>query len=137
MSQMFTKMKSMVEEELVNVLKDISVTYELDFDELCTKYVFSKESLLQSATSEQDQEEPKTPIKKKKNPTKAAIAEVPPAPKKRGRKKKDKDELVKMEEYEYEGVVYLVDEKNNVYKNDVDNPVFLGEKLVDGTIKLH
>lgn len=132
-TQMLTKMKSVVEEELIHVLKDISITYELNFDELCSKYLLPPSSPTPAISD--DQEEPKTPTKKKKNPK--AIAEVPPAPKKRGRKKKDKDELVKTEEYEYDGVVYLVDEKNNAYNNDVDNPIFLGERLVDGTIKLH
>lgn len=55
--------------------------------------------------------------------------------KKRGRKKKQKEELIETEEYEYNGVVYLVDKDNNVYTNDVNAPVLVGTKLVDGRVK--
>lgn len=55
--------------------------------------------------------------------------------KKRGRKKKQKEELIETEEYEYNEVIYLVDKDNNVYTNDVNAPVLVGTKLVDGRIK--
>jgi hypothetical protein len=55
--------------------------------------------------------------------------------KKRGRKKKQKEELIETEEYEYNGTTYLVDKDNNVYTNDVNAPVLVGTKLVDGRIK--
>ncbi len=56
-------------------------------------------------------------------------------PKKRGRKKKIKEELVETEEYEYNGVQYLVDKDNNVYTYNVEQPVLVGTKLIDGRIK--
>lgn len=56
-------------------------------------------------------------------------------PKKRGRKKKMKEELIETEEYEYNGVTYLVDGENNVYTYNVDQPTFIGTKLIDGRIK--
>lgn len=55
--------------------------------------------------------------------------------KKRGRKKKQKDEYIETEEYEYEGVKYLVDTNNNVYTYNIEEPMLVGEKLVDGTVK--
>lgn len=61
--------------------------------------------------------------------------EVKKEAKKRGRKKKQKEELIETEEYEYDSVIYLVDKDNNVYTNDVNRPVLVGTKLVDGRIK--
>jgi hypothetical protein len=58
-------------------------------------------------------------------------------PKKRGRKKKQKDEYIDTEEYEYDGTIYLVDDKNTVYTNDVEAPTVVGERLVDGTIHFY
>ena len=55
--------------------------------------------------------------------------------KKRGRKKKQKEELIETEEYEYNGTTYLIDKDHNVYTNDVNAPVLVGTKLVDGRIK--
>lgn len=54
---------------------------------------------------------------------------------KRGRKKKQKEELVEVEEYEYEGTTYLIDASNNVYTFDLDAPHLIGERFVDGTIR--
>jgi hypothetical protein len=58
-------------------------------------------------------------------------------PKKRGRKKKLKEEFIEAEEYVYKGETYLVDNKNLIYKNDLESPTVIGEKLVDGTIKFY
>lgn len=58
-------------------------------------------------------------------------------PKKRGRKKKQKEEFIEAEEFEYEGVTYLVDDKNNVYTNNVEAPNLVGEKLVNGSIRFY
>jgi hypothetical protein len=56
-------------------------------------------------------------------------------PKKRGRKKKMKEELIETEEYEYNGVTYLVDGDNNVYTYNIDQPTLIGTKLIDGRVK--
>jgi hypothetical protein len=56
-------------------------------------------------------------------------------PKKRGRKKKLKEELIETEEYEYNSVTYLVDNDNNVYTYNIDQPALIGTKLIDGRIK--
>jgi LysM repeat protein len=61
--------------------------------------------------------------------------EVKKEAKKRGRKKKQREEVIETEEYEYNDVVYLVDKDNNVYTHDVNRPVLVGTKLVDGRIK--
>lgn len=54
----------------------------------------------------------------------------------KSRKKKQKEEVIETEEYEYEGVKYLVDNQNNVYTYNIEEPALVGEKLVDGTVKL-
>lgn len=56
--------------------------------------------------------------------------------KKRGRKKKQKDEYIETVEIEYEGTKYLVDEQNNVYSHNIEAPALVGERLVDGTVRL-
>jgi hypothetical protein len=58
-----------------------------------------------------------------------------PEKKARGRKKKTKDEFVSTTEFQYNGITYLIDQKNNVYTYNIESPTFIGEKLVDGTIK--
>lgn len=50
------------------------------------------------------------------------------------KKKISKDELIETQEYEWDGETYLVDKKNNVYSNDPESPLLIGERLVDGTI---
>lgn len=58
-------------------------------------------------------------------------------PPKRGRKKKEnKDELIEMEVYEYQGTQYLVDADSNVYTYDEEHPALIGERLINGEIKL-
>lgn len=54
--------------------------------------------------------------------------------KKRGRKKKPKEEFIEVEEYEYEGKMYLVDNQNNIYSHNVSAPQRMGERLADGSI---
>jgi hypothetical protein len=54
----------------------------------------------------------------------------------KSRKKKQKEEVIETEEYEYDGVKYLVDNQNNVYTYNIEEPALVGEKLVDGTVKL-
>lgn len=56
--------------------------------------------------------------------------------KKRGRKKKQKDEYIETVEVEFEGTKYLVDDQNNVYTHNIEAPALVGERLVDGTIRL-
>ena len=55
--------------------------------------------------------------------------------KKRGRKKLVKEEYIETEEFMYCGITYLVDNNNLVYTNDIESPVLIGERLVDGTVK--
>ena len=57
--------------------------------------------------------------------------------KKRGRKKIVKEEYIETEEYYYNGCTYLVDTNNLVYTSDIEAPVLIGERLVDGTIKMY
>lgn len=98
-----------VQEQLHHTLKSIAEEYELPLDELITKHG--------------------TPM---------PLSTNPPAKKegkKRGRKKKQKEELIETEEYEYNGTIYLVDKDNNVYTNNVNAPVLVGTKLVDGRVK--
>lgn len=103
------------------ILSDISKTYGISKDELLERYMPTKED------------------KNKKDDeggleTAALTASVEPK-KKRGRKKKQKDEFISTEEYEFEGEKYLVDGQNNVYTHNIEEPMLVGERLVDGTIK--
>lgn len=98
-----------VNEQLQHTLSLIAKDYDLSFDELKEKYGTP------------------LPITNKTEAKKEA--------KKRGRKKKQKEEVIETEEYEYNNVIYLVDKDNNVYTNDVERPVLVGTKLVDGRIK--
>lgn len=99
-----------VNEQLQHTLSLISKDYEISFEELKEKYGTP------------------LPLTHKNN-------EVKKEAKKRGRKKKQKEEVIETEEYEYNGVIYLVDKDNNVYTNDVQRPVLVGTKLVDGRVK--
>lgn len=72
---------------------------------------------------------------KKKTGQHMADANASTEPKKRGRKKKQKEELIETEEYDYNGITYLVDSDNNVYTYNVEQPVLVGTKLVDGRVK--
>jgi hypothetical protein len=99
-----------VNEQLQHTLSLIANDYSLSFDELKEKYGTP------------------LPLTNKNN-------EVKKEAKKRGRKKKQKEEIIETEEYEYNDVIYLVDKDNNVYTHDIDRPVLVGTKLVDGRIK--
>lgn len=97
-----------------NILEDIAMTYDLDIGALKNKYLLSEADACCRGVSG------------------GVVAEK----KKRGRKKKQKDEFIETEEYEYEGVKYLVDRNNNVYTHNVEEPHLVGERLVDGTVRL-
>ena len=49
--------------------------------------------------------------------------------------KKKRQEYVETEEYTFDGVTYLVDGRNQVYTYDLEKPMMVGEKLIDGSIK--
>lgn len=49
--------------------------------------------------------------------------------------KKKRNDYVETEEYDYKGVTYLVDARNQVYSYNLDKPMMIGERLVDGSIK--
>lgn len=55
--------------------------------------------------------------------------------KRRGRKKKPKENFIETETYKFNDKTYLVDSNNNVYTYNVNNPVLIGEKLINGNIK--
>lgn len=107
-STLTKELNALVQAKLTAILEDVATTYNLDKKELIEKYV-------------------KKPVVKK--PKDQDNTE------KRGRRKKDKDELIETEEYEWEGDTFLVDKKNNVYTNEPESPLLIGERLVDGTIR--
>ena len=104
-----------------DILAMIAQEYDLDINELQEKYG-SKPFAIDLGK-----------VKKKTSTQEADGAQS--EPKKRGRKKKPKEELIETEEYEYEGVTYLVDGDNNVYTYNVEKPVYIGTKLIDGRVK--
>jgi hypothetical protein len=50
---------------------------------------------------------------------------------------KKRTDLVKTYVFNYEGVDYLVDNKNNVFTFNIDNPRVIGIKLIDNTVKFY
>lgn len=114
MTTLVQKVQSLFHQHLESILEDIAAKHALDATELKKAYLDLP-------------------------PLAATAAPVPSEEcKKRGRKKKkQKDEYIEAEEYEYEGVKYLVDGNNNVYSYDLERPALIGERLVDGTVALH
>lgn len=103
------------------ILSSISKDYNIDLEELKDKYG-SKPLTIDVGKS-------------KKNKLTHDADGLPIEPKKRGRKKKQKEEMIETEEYEYNGVKYLIDHENNVYTYNIEQPVYVGTKLIDGRIK--
>jgi hypothetical protein len=104
------------------LLKSVAENYNLDYEELLHKYGTMEISLDLGKA-------------RKKNELKTDADGKQTEPKKRGRKKKFREELIETEEYEFNGVVYLVDNNNNVYSNNPEQPTLLGTKLIDGRVK--
>lgn len=102
-----------------DILRSIAQDYDLVYEELMARYGH-KQAVLDVGKT-----------KKKMSQVGGVVAE----PKKRGRKKKQKDEIIETDEYDYNGTTYLVDSDNNVYTYNVDQPVLVGTKLVDGRVK--
>jgi hypothetical protein len=109
----------LVLEHVKSLLESIAATYNLNEKELKEKYMGA------AACSVADAQDSCS----------SNIVGDATEKKKRGRKKKQKDEYIETEEYEYEGVKYLVDGNNNVYTYNIEEPMLIGEKLVDGTVK--
>lgn len=105
-----------------DILEMISKDYDIDIEELKNKYG-SKPFTIDLGK-----------IKKKAVPLQNSDG-VPTEPKKRGRKKKPREELIETEEYEFNGTKYLVDNDNNVYTHNIEAPVYIGTKLIDGRVK--
>jgi hypothetical protein len=107
-----------IKEHTRNILGEVAKDYDLSIDELLEKFGSIQPNIELGRG-------------KKKGSGSLQNAE----PKKRGRKKKTKEELIETEEYEFNGTIYLVDTDNNVYTYNVDQPVLIGTKLIDGRIK--
>lgn len=116
MGSLAAQINAMVQAEIGDLVKRISIDYKLDLDEMNKKYNIVFTTPKETGTStEEDQSAAKKPV--------------------RGRKKKAKEEYLQTTEYIYNGITYLVDGKNNVYTYSLESPTLIGEKLVDGTIK--
>lgn len=200
MATLSSQINVIVEKEIYNLIKKISIDYKIDIDEIKTKYNIAFTSLnneeitaelvheiINEIVNEDDDDEaivaeitpvkktrgrkPSTATKKKpvvetentieadkplinnenevineviavgiheqtheiKNPN--IIAEDAPKKSTRGRKKKVAEEYLDTTEYKYNGITYLIDDKNNVYTYDLVAPKRIGEKLIDGTVK--
>lgn len=106
-----------------DILVSISKDYNIDIDELTEKYG-SRPITIDIG-------------KNKKTKNTHGPDGLPIEPKKRGRKKKQREELIETEEYEFNGIKYLLDNDNNVYTYNVEQPVFVGTKLIDGRVKFN
>jgi hypothetical protein len=104
-----------------DLLSQIAKDYNISLDELKDKYS-SRPLTIDIGKS-------------KKNKATHGADGLPIEPKKRGRKKKLREELIETEEYEYNDKKYLVDNDNNVYTHNIEQPVYVGTKLIDGRIK--
>ena len=114
LEEISVQLKKFVDSEIDVILNDISKNYNLNYDELNKKYLNTTCS------------------------TTPCNTENSSLPKKRGRKKKTKEEYIETQEFEYQGVTYLLDSKtNNIYSNNVEAPTLLGIKLIDGSINFH
>lgn len=54
---------------------------------------------------------------------------------KKSSSKKKKNDFIETEEYTYNGIVYLIDAKDQVYTYNIEKPMLIGDKLLDGSIK--
>lgn len=139
---------------LAGILEEIARDHGLDAEALKAKYMLRSPDAKAPTKSAKPKAASKPPAKPKKTAESAAapsevgevveeadtVADAASAAekdkKKRGRRKKSKDEFLETEEYEFEGVTYLVDAQNLVYTYNIEAPVFVGHRLADGTIKL-
>lgn len=104
--------KTSIDTILLNLVDKIALDYNLDANELKTKYGLM------------------------------AVPSVPdpvaaPAPKPRAGRKKNKNEFTEMTKYIYNGESYLMDKQNNIYTYNLDSPTLIGVKLVNGEVKLN
>ena len=96
-----------VDIQILEFLAIISEKFDIDRDQLIEIYNQSKQNICASDTEK----------------------------KRRGRKKKSKEIDIQTEPYTYKNITYLVDDKHHVYTYDINKPVLVGQKLVNGTIK--
>lgn len=107
----------LIYEELENVLQQIATDYKLDFNTLMTKYAVTYSQQAGAGIEKVGGGGGKN--KKTKTKTTSSC----------------NDDYIETEEFEYNGKKYLVDTNNIVYTNDVDRPMVVGERLVNGSIK--
>ena len=106
--------KAHLDSQINNLLEKIATDFNIRVETLKKKYLPKPKKSRAKKTTEDGAEPPK-----------------------RGRKKKEnKDELIEMEVYEYQGTQYLVDAESNVYTYDEEHPALIGERLINGEIKL-
>jgi hypothetical protein len=113
-------LKEFIDKTLYNLVEKISIDYNLNLNELTSKYNIISNNILISNEIIETKKEIKKEIKKEN---------------KKGRKKKIKDELIEMTEFMYENKKYLIDNNNNIYTYNIETPTQIGQKLVNGTIK--
>jgi hypothetical protein len=123
-----------------HVLEEIAFTYGLNETELKNKWG-SMRSCVSPPQVFTDSPTPAPPPSECNGGECCAPEPVAAKPKKStatrtSRKKKQKEDVIETEEYEWDGVKYLVDNQNNVYTYNIEEPALVGEKLVDGTVKL-
>lgn len=104
--------KTSIDTILLNLVDKISLDYNLDANELKTKY-----GLVSAPPSA-----PEAPVA---------------SPKPRAGRKKNKNEFTEMTKYTYNGESYLMDKQNNIYTYNLESPTLIGVKLVNGEVKLN
>jgi hypothetical protein len=104
--------KTSIDTILLNLVDKIALDYNLDANELKTKYGLIAVPVAQP---------PEAPA---------------PTPKPRAGRKKNKNEFTEMTKYTYNGESYLMDKQNNIYTYNLESPTLIGVKLVNGEVKL-
>ena len=94
--------------EKVTLLRNIAADYDLNPNELIAKYIDGNITI---ATTRRTNT--KTDRRKKKN------------------------DFVEVDEYVFKDIKYLVDTKNNIYTYNIEKPMLIGERLVDGSVKFY
>lgn len=98
----------------MNMIKNIARDYELNEEELIQRYVYNDQNGNGSITND---------------------GSLPVSSKRVFGTKKKRNDCIETWEYEYNGITYLIDNKDNIYTYNIDKPLLIGDKLLDGTIK--
>lgn len=97
----------------ITLLKNIARDYDLNEEELIQRYMCNEQNGFHNTN----------------------VSQLSSSSKKQFGTRKKRNDCVETWEYEYNGITYLIDNKDNIYTYNIDKPLLIGDKLLDGTIK--